>query len=860
MMSKYLVFCIINFFFVFLGYGQKPALSFDDLARWSSLDKGALSNNGKYAAFVMTEGNRQGTLFVATDNSWKETIWDTKFENFINDQEALIKVNGDSIGVVFLGMEDKIEWIQDVGEYEILYDKILIFKHKIDGARCTIVNLDTKQLAEVDGVVEIKANVGRTLVLLKRKLLNTGNDSVCNSIDVVEKNITLKNIWSGPEEVVNLRIGDTGEDLCFAVRSNRQFQCDFWSYKKNDRLARRVDIINDTAAGYKILEDPLMFDKDHNVIFFRAELMNALNSKNVDMILRSSVSDKVDMQSFDTGQPAYWFVLNINTSVCKRITDKDEELEYQNESSKDHVIVFKQNLDPAERTWNYKKSAFLLSLATGKRIFLGDYKDIALCKISPNNRYVMYYDRKKYSFFTYNVESGHRINITQKIPFPVYDENNDRPHLPLPYSLEYFWLPSDDRVFIYDRFDIWEVDPDGLQAPLCLTSKYGRRNGITLRFMYDEDQNLFNIDNRYLLCAVDTHNQDNGFFSLIKSGRNNPEPLTLTPSVYCRFRLSPEQNKGEKIFFPIKAKNSDLYLVRSESATESPNYFVTQNFKTFKQITDIHPERQFNWLTSELMSWYTFDSSLINGILYKPENFDSTKIYPIIFYFYERLSETVNRYIKPEYFNGSINIPFLVSNGFLVFVPDIHYKSGETANSVYNCVCSAADYLSQFRFVDSNRMGIQGHSFGGYEVNALITSTDRFAAAASACGPSNLFSFYSFAPEHLERQQVRMGSLPWRSPGLYIKNSPMLNVSSAHTPILLMCGMLDQSVPPSESIAFYNALKREGKVAWLLVYNDSGHQVGNDAAKDYTIRLVDFFNYYLRDRVAPDWMKRDSEQ
>src|SRR6266542_370002 len=190
-----------------------------------------------------------------------------------------------------------------------------------------------------------------------------------------------------------------------------------------------------------------------------------------------------------------------------------------------------------------------------------------------------------------------------------------------------------------------------------------------------------------------------------------------------------------------KAKQANVFLLERMSATQFPNLQITRDFAEFIPVSELGPQKKYNWLTSELVRWRTFDGRPGEGILYKPENFERHKKYPIIFYVYERQSDGLNKFINPELSNGPMNIPFFVSQGYLVFCPDIHYNVGAPGESAYNYVVSAANMMAQKEWVDRNRMGIQGHSFGGYEVNYLITRTKFFAAAASAAGPSDWVSY-----------------------------------------------------------------------------------------------------------------------
>jgi dipeptidyl aminopeptidase/acylaminoacyl peptidase len=264
------------------------------------------------------------------------------------------------------------------------------------------------------------------------------------------------------------------------------------------------------------------------------------------------------------------------------------------------------------------------------------------------------------------------------------------------------------------------------------------------------------------------------------------------------------------------------------------------------------------------------------GILYKPENFDPRKKYPIIFNYYEKLSHNLYQFISPAFTNNNINIPWFVSNGYLVFLPDIHFKIGKLTGKpvgewTYNAVVSAAEYLAKRPYVDRNKMAIQGHSFGGMQTAYLATHTSRFKAAAEAAGATDPISEYlMLVPfmtartptlmEHYSKQRpieiehMLFGATPWERPDLYRKNSAVLNADKNSTPLLIMHNMRDNQVQWRQGVELYMALRRLRKKAWMLQYDDGAHSVSRKSAEDYTIRLTQFFDHFLKDTPAPAWM------
>jgi dipeptidyl aminopeptidase/acylaminoacyl peptidase len=336
-----------------------------------------------------------------------------------------------------------------------------------------------------------------------------------------------------------------------------------------------------------------------------------------------------------------------------------------------------------------------------------------------------------------------------------------------------------------------------------------------------------------------------------------------------------------------KAKDKEVVLFTKETFNESPNLYVGNiksydyskltniEFETNKityidsltetRLSNINPQQNdYNWFTVELRKWKMLDGKMSEGLLYKPENFDSTKKYPVIFYFYERDADTRYSYIAPQPVRASINIPWFVSNGYIVFDPNIYYKTGQPGEDAYNSVVSAAKYLGKFKWIDTTKMAIQGHSWGGYQVAYLITRTNMFAAAEAGAPVANMTSAYGgirwgtgisrqFQYEH---SQSRLGSTLWEKPELYIKNSPLFRADKINTPLLMMHNDADGAVPWYQGIEYFSALRRLGKKVWMMEYNGEDHGLlERRNRKDWSIRLGQFFDYYLKGAPAPVWIK-----
>ena len=233
-------------------------------------------------------------------------------------------------------------------------------------------------------------------------------------------------------------------------------------------------------------------------------------------------------------------------------------------------------------------------------------------------------------------------------------------------------------------------------------------------------------------------------------------------------------------------------------------------------------------------------------------------------YFYETYSENLykNIIVQPSW--STVNLIFYASRGYIVFVPDIVYTPGMPGQSAYNCIVSGAESLTKFPWVDKDNMAIQGQSWGGYQVAWLITRTNMFKAAGAGAPVSNMTSAYGgirwesgmSRQFQYEQTQSRIGRDLWNGLELYLENSALFRLPNVQTPVLIMHNDNDGAVPWYQGIEMFMGLRRLGKPAWLLEYNNEAHNLRERRnRKDLTIRLQQFFDHYLKGAPEPAWMR-----
>jgi dipeptidyl aminopeptidase/acylaminoacyl peptidase len=469
--------------------------------------------------------------------------------------------------------------------------------------------------------------------------------------------------------------------------------------------------------------------------------------------------------------------------------------------------------------------------------------------LSPGGKFIAWYDWKDRNYYTYEIATGAIHNITTAVRVPLYDEEDDHPDDPPPHG-SMGWLEDDRYFFVYDKYDIWQCDPTGKTAPVNFTHGAGRRHQVTFRYFgLDQEDPVIHPDQWVLLTVFNNRDKTEGMI-LHRMGTAFSDDSTQTrPQSYTGF---------------LKARNSRTLAWLEGSYDRSYDIWVGASTNSAVQLSHINPQQaDYNWLTVELKHWKMLDGRMSEGLLYKPENFDSTKKYPIIFYFYERDADTRYNYVAPSPDRAVINIPYFVSNGYLVFDPNIYYKTGAPGEDAYNSVIAAARYLSHEKWVDTTRMGLEGHSWGGYQVAYLVTRTHLFAAAEAGAPVANMTSAYGgirwgtgiSRQFQYERTQSRIGSTLWQHPELYIKSSPLFRADKVTTPLLMMHNDADGSVPWYQGIEYFSALRRLGKKAWLIEYNGEDHGLTERRnQKDWSLRMSQFFDYYLKGAPPARWI------
>ncbi|PYR62204.1 MAG: hypothetical protein DMF85_00325 [Acidobacteria bacterium] len=367
----------------------------------------------------------------------------------------------------------------------------------------------------------------------------------------------------------------------------------------------------------------------------------------------------------------------------------------------------------------------------------------------------------------------------------------------------------------------------------------------------DPEERTIPSNKPILLATTDDRTRATGFYRVNLAGSAAPEKIVMLDKAFAN---------------ALKAKDADTVVFTLSRFEEFPDLWVSDtSFRDMKKVSNANPQQaDFVWGRSELIDYVNADGRKLRAILTKPENFDPSKKYPLMVYIYEELTQGLHGYTAPNV-GTSINVPRYVSNGCVLLRPDIVYETGYPGQSAEKCVIPAINTVVAMGFIDPKRIGIQGHSWGGYQITYLITRTNMFAAVEAGAAVSDMVSAYggirwgtgmSRAFQY-EKSQSRIGAPPWDAPLQFIENSPIFWIKKIQTPYLTIANDEDDAVPWYQGIEFFTAMRRLGKEAYMFSFNGEKHGLRErDHQKYWTVHLDEFFDHFLLGKPRSAWMDK----
>jgi len=487
---------------------------------------------------------------------------------------------------------------------------------------------------------------------------------------------------------------------------------------------------------------------------------------------------------------------------------------------------------------------YRIDLATGERTLI-EKKIARPMGLSPDGRRFLFL--KNGQVFGVEMETGKKTSLTARSPVSFVNMDDDHPYEKPAWGIA-GWFKDGSAVILNHRFDLWSVPLSG-GRPVNLTAGLGDREQIVFRYIdLDPEEKFIDPSKPLLLSAYGEWTKKSGFYSL--AAGKAPEKIVFEDLQFGRL---------------TKAKSADRYLYPKGTFVDFPDYYVSDGtFASPKKITEANPQQaEYAWGRRVLIDFKNRFGQRLQATLTLPAGYEKGKRYPMIVYFYEKVSNGHHQYSMPTY-DDRPHMSLYASNGYLVLQPDIVYEIGRPGTSALDCVTSATKKVIELGYADPKRIGIQGHSWGGYQTSYIATQTDMFACVVTGAPPTNLVSFYDELYKSTgtsqnaitEKGQVRMGVSPWDNLKLYEDQSAIFNAAKIKTPILILHGTDDGAVDWRQGLEYYNAGRRLGKQIILLSYPGEAHHLTNKENQvDFLGRMKQYFDHYLKGEKAPEWLE-----
>lgn len=843
------------------NYGQvlpKKAVTETDYHLWGTLYADKISDKGNWVSYAMRYDESPDTLFVKRSDGKKTYVFAKSSSGTFSGESKFACRDSDG-RLSLLDLEnDKSNVIEDVETYSFSGngDYLITLEGKAKQQTIQIRNRGGALVQSISGINQFRLNNAKDALVCSSEdggvyqvLMLTLGKTIIKSVLAEDGNWKFSQlIWNADGQSVAFlrenKDSSTGINrpvvLCFSIKNTKLFQLE------PDKIPKGFCVESESASG-------LTLSPDGERVFFTirkevtiAEKFDGVQVWNGSDAVVYSERQSVGDVEYNTRIAAWW----PERGRFMQITDQSKPFGFLN-ASQDFAISYSTNdLEPQyklDRNVNY----YVTNLETGQRNLLLENQSTELyaSSLSPSGKYFAYF--KGNDWWVYDFLTCEHSNVTARHGLQLADWEDKI------WQSNYRvagWGIHDEYILIYDQFDIWQIDLKGNNA-MRLTS--GKESGISFRIVPPVSSEFYApYFTGHIDAAINTKNK-----IMLSASRNNESGY---------FILSPNRNVKPIVFGDflttklLKASKANGYVFESQQYNSPPELIMSSAGRHTKLYQSNLQHYKYSWGKQEKIFYRDSKNELLTGILYYPAAYNPEKKYPMIVHIYEKQSYLFHYYINPSLYNMSgFNTSNLTAQGYFVLLPDIEYELGNPGLSAADCVLAATKAVVSKDLVDSSKIGLIGHSFGGYETNFILGQTNLFASAISGASVFDLAGWYLSIgwtvgrPEmwRFESQQWRMGKSLFEDRKGYERNSPLTYVDKIKTPVLIWTGEEDRQIHYYQSIAFYLAMQRLKKSAILLVYPGDGHAlVKKENQQHFAHRIEDWFGYYLKGESPKKWI------
>ncbi|MGV9004423.1 prolyl oligopeptidase family serine peptidase [Flavobacterium sp.] len=829
---------------------------------WSSLHSEGISDDGGWVQYTLGYPNSNDTLFVKNSKATKifaflkgskgTFLGDRWFGCMLPENRFRLTALSTSAVQDYAGVDDFI--FSSNGSY------LLLFRRNESGA----LVLEIRNL---------KGLLVKSIAAITSYTLSPDGASIayCTSQDGIGavgllhlgKSISTTAIVAAPERIYdNVVWHHLGTSVTFVSRAAPApaMTADaLLFFKLQTKKLYRYDTTTakDWSTDYKLASNyvsSLGISDTEDSVFFGIQKITIPQKELEDAVQVWNAADKELLswrQEYESTENGLRYAMWIPEQEKIVFVSTDVHPDIQLTGDQKHALVY--HSDTLKPTFKEcaDRDYYLLDLDTGKEsLFLASQSGAAgNVFFSPDGKYILYFRAEHWWF--YSITSKKHQAITDASAVNFSNDVNKQSFPPDNYGVPE-WTAGDTSVYLYDAFDVWEYT-FALGTLRRLTR--GREHQIVYRIVSTKAGNsgavvykktTFGNQAPLLLSGVAENFSSYGYYLLAKNG-------TLQTLVHL----------PKRIFGFKKAKNDASYLYQVEDFNVPTSLCIQKGVTSATTVFQSNLQHyHYGWGKSELIDYTNSKGESLQGILYYPFDYDPTKKYPMVVSIYEKQIGEFHRYVAPSMLNGSsFNISVFTSNGYFVLLPDIVYEYGRPGFSATECVVAATLKAVSVASIDSSKIGLNGHSFGGFETSFIITQTNIFAAALASAGIHDMIShsLTEDAPHksnnwRFEHQQLRMKRSLYEDYAGYVANSPIYYSANVTTPLLTYTGSDDVQVNAKQTYELYFALRRLQKEHIMLIYPDEEHILFQPKHQyDITQKMLEWFGHYLKGYPKPDW-------
>lgn len=846
---KKIKFIIIIGLFTVSCFAQSAKLKVTsaDYIKWGTLAEKVISPDGQWVSFKMQYESGNDTLFVVNTKTSKQIAYPTAISAaFSFDSNKIAIILPDSQLQLIKLKENSTERFSGVKKFEFLSDGnyLLTKSNQTNGQDLLLLTNKLVPLSRIENFTEYAiGSTGNIAVISKNGISIIHAAKKLGTISVLsDSSSNYKRLrWSRSGILVSVVANDKDkpEDPKFII-----YNC----VNAKTKILGSGDLKFD-GKHYSILPYDLIISEDDTQLYFMAvQIKETLSEDKLVEVwdsttLREYPEDEILKDPEVSPSLASW---NIEANTVRRIDDDG----YINSKvlpggkfalslSESSISSRVSQIPPADH--------YSINLTTGKRdlIVSQGYQSAGLYKVSPSGQYISYF--KDGHYYVYDTYKATSLNITIGSSIDFTDREFDQAGSNLGYYSP-GWSADSRFILLYDQYDVYLASPDG-KTIKRITNGYKTKT----RFRIDAesiDRNAINVA-EIITERIDISN------GIILNSRGDD----MSTGYYWfseKEGIRTLTHKNSKLRGLVKAKNLNIYVYIEETSVQPPRLVLMNKSAKSEKILFQSNKHYLNyqWSTSQLINYQNSNGDSLKAILMYPANYVPEKTYPMVVYIYERLSSLLHDYINPtEGSHIGFSPPTYLLDGYIVLMPDIKYEMGTPGPSALDCVTAAVKSVQNRNIINEKRIGLIGHSFGGFQTAYIISQSTLFAAAVAGGAVTDPvssyltmnFDRYRSNNWRFEDQQFRMNSSPFNNWDGYVQNSTIAHASNIETPLLLWSGKNDRSVNFNQGVELHLALRRLDKANLFLLYPNEDHILGNPAAKvDLTNRVKGWFDHYLK--------------